>query len=530
VIDIEAVMDFNALSQENKAKLNSKSENDEDELRTSFAGFDFILSEGKWVLDSETTINIAFVDKFPKKYQEGIVETLAYFSEYRSAKHTYSISFVLSKYLKTSATLCLDGLLSFRASSPERSRDEYSTRLRGFFRQVVYLGFDIPEDFMKEFNSWVLKGSEKGIPVLTQDPETGPFSELEFRAIKAGLDHKYAEDVISNREYALAQLFAATFRRPVNLKQLKVKDLIASAKGLITKQPIYLINIPRAKGKGRRFRSQFKAFALIQSIGQVITKHIEIAIKELEIKIGRKFLVEEVKELPMFFDEQIVNDIKDLEGDQVMDYLKSELPHMKRSDLTYELRSTIEKLNIISERTGQLLKVTGYRFRYSGGTRAAESGAGLITIAELLDHDGTQHVGVYVANSPELGEQISKIMNNPLARYASAFLGKVVLDENEACTENPNATRIPCREKSCDVGSCGSNSFCTDYAPVACYLCPKFRPWRDAPHHLVLQWLIEERERLANSINDFKVVSINDSAILAVAQVINLCEEEKANV
>jgi integrase len=530
VIDIEADMELNALSQEIKARANSKSENDEDELRTSFAGFDFILSEGKWLLDSETTINTACVDKFPKKYREGIVETLAYFGEYRSAKYTSLHTVELRRYLKNTSTLNLKGLLAYKLSPPEKNRDQYISVLRCFFRQVVYLGFDLPEDFMKEFNSWVLKGNEKGIPVLTQDPETGPFSELEFRAIKAGLDHKYAEDVISDREYALAQLFAATFRRPINLKQLKVKDLIASSKALITKQPIYQINIPRAKGKGRRYRSQFKAFALIQSIGQVITKHIEIAIKELEIKTGRKFSVDEVKELPMFFDEQIVNDIKELGDDQVMDYLKSELPHMKRSDLTYELRSTIEKLNIISERTGQLLKVTGYRFRYSGGTRAAESGAGLITIAELLDHDGTQHVGVYVANSPELGEQISKIMNNPLARYASAFLGKVVLDENEACTENANATRIPCREKSCDVGSCGSNSFCNDYAPVACYLCPKFRPWRDAPHHLVLQWLIEEREKLANSLNDFKVISINDSAILAVAQVINLCEEEKANV
>ena len=522
-------MEFNGLPKDIEKRLNHKSDNDEDDQRTSFAGFEFNISEPKWKLDSETTINLTFVDKYPEQYRDGIVETLAYFSEYRSAKYTYSMSFVLSTYLKTSGTLCLDGLLSFRTSCPARSRDEYATRLRCFFRQVVYLGFDIPEDFMKEFNSWILKGSEKGIPVLTQDPETGPFSELEFRAIKAGLDHKYAENVISEREYTLAQLFAATFRRPANLKQLKIKDIIASSKALITKQPIYQINIPRSKGKGRRFRSQFKAFALIQSIGQVITKHIEIAIKELERNTGRKFSVDEVKELPLFFDDQIVNDIKDLEDDKLMDYLKSELPHMKRSDLTYELRSTIEKLGIISERTGQPLKITGYRFRYSGGTRAAESGAGLITIAELLDHDGTQHAGVYVANSPELGEQISKIMNNPLSRYASAFLGKIVIDENEACTENPNAARIPCREKNCDVGSCGSNSFCTDYAPVACYLCPKFRPWRDAPHKLVLQWLIEEREKLSNSINDFKVVSINDSAILAVAQVIKLCEEEKAN-
>lgn len=522
-------MGLEKVSYDLENRLKHTKESDEELVRTSFAGFEFNILESKWVLDSETTIKVAFVQKFPEKLREGILETLAYFSEYRSAKYTSMHTVELRRYLKCTDRIDIKGLLSYKLSPPDKNRDQYVSVLRCFFRQLVHLGFDVPEDFMKEFDSWVLKGPDKGIPVLTQDPETGPFSELELRAIKANLDHKYAEGTISDREYSLAQLFAATFRRPTNLKQLKVKDLVASSKALITKQPIYQINIPRSKGKGRRFRSQFRAFALIQSIGQVIVKHIDTATKNLEQNIDRKLSLDEIKELPMFFDEQVANDIKSLKGNELMAYLTSELPHMKHSDMTFELRSIIEKLGIISERTGQPLKVTGYRFRYTGGTRAAEAGAGLITIAELLDHTDTQHAGVYIANSPELGEQISKIMNNPLARYASAFLGKVVADEQEACKENPNATRIPCRDKNCDVGSCGSSSFCTDYAPIACYLCPKFRPWKDAPHHLVLQWLIEEREKLSNTINDAKVVSINDSAILAVAQVIKICEEEKEN-
>lgn len=340
---------------ERNSKIFTQSITDEDDdLRISFAGFEFNLSETKWVLDSETTISVSFVDKFPEKYREGIVETLTYFSEYRSAKYTSQHTVELRRFLKNTPNLDLKGLLAYTMSTPKKNREQYISVLRCFFRQMVYLDFDIPEDFMKEFNSWVLKGNEKGIPVLTQDPETGPFSELEFRAIKAGLDQKYAEGIISDREYSIAQLFAATFRRPINLKQLKVKDLIASSKALITKQPIFQINIPRAKGKGRRFRSQFKAYALIQSIGQVITKHIEIAIQGLEKKTGRKFSIAEAKELPMFFDASIVDDIKSLEDNQLMDYLKSELPHMKRSDLTYELRS-ITGLELRSHQPRHLL-------------------------------------------------------------------------------------------------------------------------------------------------------------------------------
>ena len=47
-----------------------------------------------------------------------------------------------------------------------------------------------------------------------------------------------------------------------------------------------------------------------------------------------------------------------------------------------------------------------------------------------------------------------------------------------------------------------------------------FRPWSDAPHHLVLQWLMEEREQLKETSGDMTIVAINDRAIVAVCQVI----------
>jgi integrase len=497
------------------------------DIRTSSAGFQFSINDDKWVLDSETNAIVTFVQMYPQEYRECIISTLAHYAEQCSAHYVNQHTKELRRFLKHGEGFTLNGLLAYKLSTPERSRDQCISVFRSFLKQMIYLGFDVPEIFMKEFNTWVLRGGEKGIPVLTQDPEEGQYSELEFRAVKAGLDYKYADDTISDKEYSIAQLFMATFRRPANLKQLKVKDLFASSNVLVTKQAIYQINIPRSKGKGRSFRSQFKAFALIESIGLVLTKHIQNSIKLLEANMGRKLTEREVKELPMFFNERMLDDLKTCSADQLMDYLKSEIPHLTSDELTNELQQIISKLNIISERTGETLRTTAYRFRYSGGTRAAEAGAGMTTIAELLDHIDNQHTGVYVANSPELGHQISKIMNNPLARYASAFMGKVVADEDEAIKINPNAARIPFREKQRDVGSCGSSSFCTDYAPVACYLCPKFLPWENAPHHEVLQWLIEERESLSNTLDDHKVVAINDSAILAVAQVMKRCEEVK---
>jgi hypothetical protein len=273
-------------------------------VRTSSAGFQFSINDDKWVLDSESNVYVTFVQKYPQEYHDSIILTLVYYAEQRSAAYVSLHTRELRRFLKHGESFTLNGLLAYKLSTPEHNRDQYLSVFRCFLRQMMYLGFNVPEVFMKEFNTWILGGNEKGISVLTQDPEEGPYSDLEFRAVKAALDYKYADNTLSDREYSITQLFMATFRRPVNLKQLKVKDLFASSNVLVTKQVIYQINIPRSKGKGRSFRSQFKAFALIESTGLVLARHIQNSIKLVETKIERKLTEEEAKELPIFFNKQ----------------------------------------------------------------------------------------------------------------------------------------------------------------------------------------------------------------------------------
>ena len=50
-------------------------------------------------------------------------------------------------------------------------------------------------------------------------------------------------------------------------------------------------------------------------------------------------------------------------------------------------------------------------------------------------------------------------------------------------------------------------------------------PWANAPHHLILSHLIEEREHLLKMGCSLEIVSINDRVILAVQQVIDACKE-----
>lgn len=495
----------------------------------SFNGFEFDYLSLRWKLNRNATVVLDDIYHLEEQTRDTVIEGLVYYAETSSAKHTSNTAMQISKYIRDTGERAFteNGLLNFKNSLGKK--DEYKLAVvRGFLRRLRCL--DIQEPISASvyalLDSWKLSGNEKGVPVLSFDPETGPFSKFEFEAIGHSLAHMYAENRITLEEYVLVQLFKTTGRRSEQIASLKVKDF--SWKSVVQQGNIYNVNIPRVKQRGNKFRQQFKPFGLIDSIGQAVEQHIQNKIEKIELFLGRKLSASEQGELPLFFSRDFPAELSTIEERQKLSYLKTELCHQSSSAIGAKLTNAVNKLNVNSERTGTFIKVNPYRFRYTLGSRAASEGAGVLTIATLLDQTDTQNTGVYVRNVPEHAVQISTIMNQPLARYADAFKGEIVVDENDAKKRTPNATRIPFHERDCELGSCGTNSFCQDYAPVACYVCPKFMPWRDAPHHLILDWLITERERLKKDADgDMEVVTINDRIIVAVCQVIKTISEQE---
>jgi len=490
----------------------------------SFHGYEFDTEADTWVLSKERSINIDFITSFDSSVQDDIRGTLSYFAEHKSAAHTGNVHREIKAYLTThETTITEQGLLTFKSSFTKK--DEYRVGvLRVFLKQMHILDFDaVNEECLELLNGWRLAGNDQGMAVLSLDPEDGPFSDIEFEAILDGLDNHYAEDKLNDEGYSIAQLFAATGRRPIQLVSLKIGDLRVDTKILGT--PTYILNIPKAKVRGRGFRAAFTDFAITEYIGQVLEKHIQQVIKKANKIIGRVLNEDEIALLPLFPDYTDLPLLKSLPQHDVLSWLKTDALHLTSANLVYELKAVIKTLRITSERTKELLKVTAYRFRYTLGTRAARENAGVLTIATLLDHVDTQHAGVYVQNHPDHAATISAIMNAPLMAYANAFQGKLVKDEEEAHDKLAGAGRIRTEDSQDNIGSCGTNAFCRDYAPIACYLCKKFMPWQDAPHHLILRDLVEERDRISKETGDLAIAAINDRAIIAVTQVIKQCDE-----
>jgi hypothetical protein len=201
--------------------------------------------------------------------------------------------------------------------------------------------------------------------------------------------------------------------------------------------------------------------------------------------------------------------------------------HRTASALSDWFQNIMDKLEVNSERTGHQINITPTRFRRTLGCRAADEGHGELVIADLLDHTDTQNVGVYVEATPGMMERIDRAVALKLAPLAQAFAGVIITHESQARRAGDPTSRIcdPRFDPSMKpVGNCGQFGFCGLLAPVACYTCRCFEPWLDGPHERVLEFLIEDRERLLAQA-DKRIASINDRTILAVADVVNRCTE-----
>lgn len=493
----------------------------------SFNGYEFDIYSDFWQLDKNNLMSVEFINNFSPLIQDDIRDTLVYFAETNSSYHACNMCRAIKNYYDTTEIKLINelGLLKFKSVYSKKNEEYRLGALRVFLKQLYFLEFKaVSNPLFDLMNNWKLSGNDKGLAVLSLDPEEGPYSDIEFAAIKLGLDNKYAESKISTEEYVLAQLYACTGRRSIQISSLKIGDLSLDSKTL--DKPIYMLNIPRAKVRGGRFRGAFTKFALEEYIGVVISLHISNIKLQLKKLLGRTLNNELINLIPLFPDNlEQLQQLSDLEMKQV---LNTDALHNKTSDISNSLKYVINKLRIVSERTGKLILTTGYRFRYTLGTRAAREGAGVLTIATLLDQTDTQNTKVYVANIPEHAATISTIMNGSLIRYANAFQGEIVLSEKVVLDKLSNAPRIRSVDSKSNLGSCGTCSSCHQFAPVACYVCPKFKPWRDAPHEVILKWLLDERERIKVETNDLEIATINDRVIIAVNQVIESCAKLKA--
>jgi len=485
-------------------------------------GRDFDINADSWRLNKNVVVNVGWTSMLESISAESARLVLARSAMEYAATTVYGLSAECGAYIRKMGTIKFecDGLISFRSSL---SRDE-EHRL-ATIRMLIRLWCDwghpgIPKDVMDLLNSWRLKGFEKGKAIKSLDAHEGPLTEIEMGVLIDAMLDAYVSGRLSLFNYALIGILVYSGRRPIQITSLKVKDICSRKSGEARE---FWINFPRAKQRFSMWRSEFSKYPVAEDLWSVLQLHVNRVKEEVESIIKCEMSGDEVGELPLFPDFKVVRKCKNKR--KLLSLCSSDEVHIERNVCNHVLQELGRELNVYSERTGEALNLATRRFRYTLGSNIAREGKGELIIAEALDHSDTQNVGVYVKNLPDVVERIDKAVAFQLAPLAQAFQGVLIDSEGDAVRGDDINSRIG--NGQVNLGNCGSFGFCGALAPIACYTCKHFQPWLDGPHEIILDELIAKRDDVFQATNDIKIASSNDRLILAVSQVVKLCEEKK---
>lgn len=360
-------------------------------------------------------------------------------------------------------------------------------------------GFEESE-LLYELTSLRIPGNRKGEAVLSEDPEDGPLDEIEEVALRAALQRN-SEFLF---ERTLTWSFLALGCNPKNLVHLQECDLKA-----ITHDghSFYTLSVPRIK-KGVAPRAVLKPRKLDTFLADLFTELIE---RNAVLDIPNGF------SRPLF---ARATPRRDCIGSDIEKYAY----HFTSNDLRTILATYVERLDVVSHRTGKPLRVTPRRLRYTFATRKVQEGCSMEALADLLDHTDLQNVMVYYAGT-SMVRHLDEALAVSVGPLVNRFMGRLVESESDAI-DGGGRVKTETMGRIKNVGTCGSTSLCTLYPPFSCYLCPLFQPWRDAPHREVLADLILQRDARIETAGraDDRIAKQYDEIILAVGQVVAQCE------
>lgn len=485
-------------------------------MSVSRGGSAFNPQRDVWLLRegvSRASVNFAAYPPLEAVFKSSLKATMLWYAQNRSISHVVNLNARLLAFLNFKAGIGGDELsevshldiINYRASL-DVNRQWYLGSIAGFVRRWSGMGFPgIAPEAISLIGELKLKGNKKGVATLTMDPMTGPLTQIELDSLQASLNQALSRGAVSLSQFVLCWLVMALGMRPIQYAALKVRDFFVAQQGQSIQT--YVLRMPRAKQRSTRPREEFSERVLSPELGRILSRYVECVKRDFEK------LSPDVMEAPLF------------PGERSDDPLPGYEYHCSSGALAKRIKATFSRLKANSERNGELINITSRRFRQTIGTRAAEEGHGALVIAELLDHSDIQNVGVYVAATPAIVDRIDRAMAMHMAPLAQAFAGKLATRPlGIEASDHARHIRAPgMTGDMAPMASCGSHSFCGFLKPIACYTCANFEPWLDGPHDRVLQHLLDERDRLMQS-GDARIAAINDRTILAVAEVIRLCD------
>ena len=380
--------------------------------------------------------------------------------------------------------------------------------------------FGFSEIYAQELEALELPGNPKGEAVRMEDPESGPLHKsLELPLLINALKSDEGRSLEYLQQRVVVALSIAFGRNPANLTFLRESDFEWLVLG--GEDPCYIIRMPRIKKRFVNPRDDLLDEYLDPHFGAMIEQLIEVS-KLVPLSFAERAFVNP-EERPLLINRN---------GNKAAILSKDidNVFNLTSSDIARLLSAFVKRHNIISPLTGELMRVTPRRLRYTLATGLAAEGISKRELARILDHTDTQHVNVYFEMAGKIVEHLDKATAKGFSKYLNFFKGRLIDSDEDAVNgerDDKHLTFVDDQNPAdqADIGVCGESSVCHLDPPYSCYLCPKFQPYRHADHEHVLECLLAGREERLKKYENARLGIQLDEVIAAVAQVAKLCEE-----
>ena len=166
-------------------------------------------------------------------------------------------------------------------------------------------------------------------------------------------------------------------------------------------------------------RSESKDFAVTGNLYRILRSQADVVLQRVQALVGT-LPTDLAAKLPLF------PSWRKLKAAESIAHLTSQMLDDSLHRRVRALTSALQKILVISPRTGKRLHVNPRRFRYTLGSRAAREGFGEYVIAELLDHTDTQNAVIYTRQHPNFRLKIDEAVGQALIPLAQAYAGTLV--------------------------------------------------------------------------------------------------------
>lgn len=494
-------------------------------FKTSKAGYEFDVNSNRWkIAASQDVIFDKNILLLPEEQQYLLRKALSYYAEFKSASYALNIIIGIKRFLKDSSAgkIYSIALMNWKASFLDSSTECRLGIIRGFLSHAHDLGYPIiSQKEVGELEQLSLKGNPEGVAVAKGCPYSAAFDHIEQLAILNWLLTNFESKTISLKQFSFTLTLIFTGRRPIQIGNLTFGDLIKVERDDGSFK--YYVNFPRAKQPGAKFRGFFKKVGVDEALYYTLYNQALMSIKEVEAQLGKTLSNDFKKNIPIYLNSKNLQTVSSREeyitkSKRTPDYFFI----ANTANITTPLFNLIE---IKSARVnGDYINIFPRRFRITYATNLRKRGAGEIILAEALDHSSTKHVGVYTQMTGEFVDTLSSKMADSMAPLAQAFQGNLIDADKETFRRKDERSLIRSANAE-SVGNCGTDAYCAS-GFLSCYTCRNFHPWIDAPHKKVLEHLEKKRAKQREFGVSELVISATDITLLAIKQVINMCENE----